>query len=359
MSEITYDIPGIVVSASRDKTIPAFTGGDPDGLTLIISHKRTGEYFVPPVLDGAKWETQRKGAPGKMTFSITRDEIQQIELGDMVDAIWQGKAFFKGYIFEMKRSKDQTWSITAYDQIRYLKNKDTFSYEGKSASQVIKELAEDFELQVGELADTGFVIEKRREQNTTILDMMQNALDITMIHTSKMYVLYDDCGKLMLKDLEQMQTGILVDSETAQDYDYSISIDKNTYNLIKLTVDDRENGPKVYYAPANQQDYANSETRKQWGVLQYFESINPKYQSPQDLANRYLEYYNRPMRTFSIKGCAGDVAVRGGVMLYVDVHLGDPEATEGKLIIAERVSHTFSNRQDVMDLEVRGDKVMT
>lgn len=334
-----------------------FTGGESDGLTLIISHKRTGEYFLPPVLDGVKWETQRQGAPGKLSFSVTRDDVQQLEPGDMVNALWQGTEFFAGFIFTMQRTKDQTWRITAYDQIRYLKNKDTFSYQAKTATQVIEELAKDYELKLGELADTAFVIEKRREQNTTILDMMQTALDITMIHTNRMYVLFDDCGKLTLKDLEDMQAGILIDAETAQDYDYKISIDKDVYNLIKLVADDRENGPKVFYAPANQADYAASETRKQWGVLQYFESVNPKYQSAQALANQYLEHYNRPMRSFSVKGCAGDVSVRGGSLLYVDIKLGDDETTSGKVVIAERVTHTFTNRLDVMDLELRGDRI--
>ena len=30
------------------------TGGD--RLTVVITHKRTGEYFIPSVLDGLEWE---------------------------------------------------------------------------------------------------------------------------------------------------------------------------------------------------------------------------------------------------------------------------------------------------------------
>lgn len=347
----------------------AMTGGVPDGLTVVIYHKKEEAYYVPAVLDGARWETVRRGQPGKFTFTVVWDDTLKMENGDTVDALWQGTQFFHGYIFEMKKQRNQGWQILAYDQIRYLKNKDTFSYIGKKASDVIKELAEDYELTVGELADTGYVIPQRLEQNTAIIDMMLNALDITMIQTKQLYVLYDDCGRLMLKNLEDMQTNLLIDAETAQDWDYAVSIDKETYNLVKLIVDEEGSGQRAYYAPADNAAYAESPTRKQWGVLQYFESINPQglVINPQQLAEQYLAAYDRPTRSMTIRGAAGDLTVRGGALLWLNVAISDDApskiettsqaASEARLIIAEKVTHTFSNHADMMDLEVRGDEV--
>lgn len=293
-------------------TLNQYTGGTNEGLTAVIYHKKTDEYFVPSVFDGAKWELHWVGAPGKLTCKIVRDETLKMEYGDTIDVSWNGKQFFHGFIFEMRRGKDQYWDIIAYDQMRYLLNKDTFSYTGKKASEVIKELAEDFELLVGELDDTGYVIDKRREANASILDMCQNALDLTMIHTDRLFTLYDDCGKLMLKDLEEMQSNLLIDAETAQDYSYTGTIDKGTYNLIKLDVDDGDNGHKTIYAPATAKEYEASESRKQWGVLQYHSSVNAKNQNPRQLADSYLKHFNRISRTLSIKGAAGDLSIRGG-----------------------------------------------
>lgn len=363
------ELPGITVTASRKKQEGKtgehyqFDGGDPEGLTVVIHHKKTDEYFIPSVLDGATWEIHRKGSPGRFQFSITRDDVLKVEEGDTVDATWQGTQFFHGFVFTRTRTKDKTFQVMAYDQLRYFLNKDTFSYTGKKASEVIKELTEDFECVTGDMDDTAFVIDKRREANATILDMAQNALDLTMIHTNKIFVLYDDCGKITVKDIEKLQTDLLIDADTAQDYEYKTTIDKGTYNLVKLVVDDQENGQKAYYAPHTAEEYAKSETRKQWGVLQLFESINPKSQSPQALADTYLSHYNRLSRSLRIKGAAGNIHVRGGSMMYINIDLGENDETgQGKeqekkvrTIIVESVTHRFENRLHTMDLEVRGD----
>lgn len=355
----TYDLPGVTVTAEKAEP-PApnkVSGGE--GLVVTLFHKQNGKYYIPAVLDGAKWELHRKGAPGKFTFKVVRDDVLQMDYGDIIDVTWNGVQFFHGFIFEKSRNKDQQWNVLAYDQMRYLLNKDTFSYIGKKASEVIKELAEDYELCTGDLIDTSFVIEKRREANATILDMCQNALDLTMIHTNKLYVMYDDCGKLVLKDIEAMQSNLYIDADTAQDYSYTGTIDKGTYNLVKLDVDEGDDGHKTYYAPATAAEYAKSETRKQWGVLQYYESINAKSQNPQDLAARYLEHFNRVGRTLTIKGAAGDLSIRGGSMLWININLGEPgsgqDGSQAKQIIVDHVTHTFSNSEHTMDLDVRGD----
>lgn len=341
-----------------------------DKLQLFVHHKDVSgtknsdgsityndQWFVPAIEDDAAWELNRKGAPGKFTFKVVKDSILQMVEGDEVRAQIDGTDFFFGYIFTKKRNKDATISVTAYDQLRYLKNKDTFSYTNKTATQVIRELAEDFELKIGTLDDTEFVIEKRREANATIFDMMQNALDLTMIHTTKLYVLYDDVGKLMLKDIENRKLDLLIDAETAEEFSYESSIDKDTYNLVKLTIDSSRDGEhKPYYSPADAADYKNSKTRKQWGVLQLTENLNAKtQQDPQGLADQMLANHNRVKRTLSIQNALGDIKVQAGCMVYVDLNLGDVKLT--KQVIVENVKHKFTNKQHLMDLTVRGDVI--
>ena len=62
-------------------------------------------------------------------------------------------------------------------------------------------ISEDFEMQCGEIEDTGFKIPSRIEENTTLFDMIQNALDLTLENKKEMYVLYDDFGKITLKNI--------------------------------------------------------------------------------------------------------------------------------------------------------------
>ncbi len=83
---------------------------------------------------------------------------------------------FYGYVFIKKRNKDSSISVTAYDQLRYLKNKDIYSFVNKKATDAIKQIVDDFQLQVGDIADTGYVIPKYRGSNETLLDIMQTML---------------------------------------------------------------------------------------------------------------------------------------------------------------------------------------
>lgn len=106
-------------------------------------------------------------------------------------------------------------------------------------------IADDYALNLGTLDDTGYVIESRIEENSELFEMITNALDLTLTNTGEMYVLYDDFGKLTLKSLSSMYVGVpgaylMIDEETGQDFEYTSSIDSNTYNKIKLTYDNED-----------------------------------------------------------------------------------------------------------------------
>ena len=49
-------------------------------------------------------------------------------------------------MFRKKRDKEQIITTTAYDQLRYLKNKDTRVYVNKRADEVVRSIASDFQL---------------------------------------------------------------------------------------------------------------------------------------------------------------------------------------------------------------------
>ena len=81
-----------------------------DGLTVVIMHKRTGDYSIPAVLDGLEWEIHRKGAAGKIDFKVVIDDALKIDHGDVVDALWNGVQFFHGYVFKKSRNRERIWT---------------------------------------------------------------------------------------------------------------------------------------------------------------------------------------------------------------------------------------------------------
>lgn len=312
-------------------------------IELIIQHDRTVYTLAPE--DSITWTTERKGVPGSLKFKVFQDDKLAITEGDAVRLKVDDKPIFYGFVFSLKRDKDKRIDVTAYDQLRYLKNKDTYVFNNKKASEIVRMIADDFRMQTGYIEDTEYRIASRVEENTSLFDMIQNSLDITLQNTKYMYVLYDDFGKLTLKGLDNMRLDVLIDEETGQNYDYKSSIDSNTYNRIKLTYDnDKTKTREVYIAQ-------DSENMNKWGVLQYFEKIQ-KGENGQSKADALLSLYNKKTRNLSIKENFGDTRVRAGSMVVVNMNLGDIKLKN--LMLVEKCKHEFKDSQHTMDLTLRG-----
>ena len=295
--------------------------------------------------EGITWSTERKGCPGELQFKVVKDDVLTITEGDAVRLKVNGSKIFYGFIFKLKRDKEQIISVTAYDQLRYLKNKDTYVYENKTAGEVIKMIAEDFHMQTGYIENTGFKIASRVEENTSLFDMIQNALDLTLQNQSYMYVMYDDFGKITLKGLDNMRLNILIDEETGENFDYTSSIDDQTYNKVKLTYDNEKTGTREVYIAQDSQNI-NS-----WGVLQHFDTLQ-EGENGQAKADALLSLYNKKTRNLSIKNAFGDTRVRAGSMVVVMLDLGDVKVKN--LMLVEKCKHEFNQNQHFMNLTLRG-----
>ncbi|WP_246019616.1 XkdQ/YqbQ family protein [Bacilliculturomica massiliensis] len=291
------------------------------------------------------WETERRGAPGKLTFTVVKDGVLNFQEGDSVLFRVGETDVFWGYVFTKSRNKDGTIKVTAYDQLRYLKNKDTIQYEDMTASTFIKTLANDFKLTCGEIEDTKYVIPYRLEEDQTLFDMIQSALNETLQATNEMYVLYDLCGKLTLKNIGSMRVNLLIDKDAAENFDYSTSIDSETYNQVRLMYENDDAGERQFFQAMD------SYTIGLWGVLQYFEKIDNDANAVKK-ANALLKYYNRKSRNLSIKNAFGDISVRGGSSVPVTLDLGDLIANT--YMIVEKVKHTLSGKSHFMDLTLIG-----
>jgi hypothetical protein len=157
------------------------------------------------------WTTERRGSPGKLSFTLLRHEELTFSEGDAVSLTVDGVPLFAGYIFKNERDKNKLVPITAYDQMRYLKNKDVYIYQDKTAADVLRMVAGDYGLACGSVADTGYVIPARCEADAqSLMDIVYTAMDLTLIHTGQLFVLYDDFGQLALKNIRDMKVDAFV-----------------------------------------------------------------------------------------------------------------------------------------------------
>lgn len=306
------------------------------------------ENQAPIVIDDITWETVRKGAPSVLSFTVVKDSGLSFSEGNKVQLKVNGEPVFMGFIFTKQRDKQHHIKCTAYDQLRYFKNKDTYVYTNKSASDLLSMMAADFGLSLGSIANTGYKIPMRDEDGQTLFDIVLNALDLTQDATGQIFVLYDDFGKITLKNINDMRLNILVDESTAENFDYESSIDKDTYNKVRIAQDNSEMGSRDMFEA--QGDVSA------WGYLQYYMKVQEGVNA-ESLANTILKAKNRKTRALRIKGAYGNTRVRAGCSLPVSLNLGD-QVLQNEWLMAERVTHHFTADKHSMDIDfynLKGD----
>ncbi|NLO85917.1 MAG: hydrolase [Clostridiales bacterium] len=312
-------------------------------IELMIQNDST--LITPCVEVGIEWYTERKGSPGKLTFSVLRDDLLNIEEGNPVKLRVDGIDVFYGFIFRFARDKNPIVKVTAYDQMRYLKNKDTYVFEKSTASDIIKMISDDYGIRLGNIENTGYVIPSRVEENSTLLDMMQTVLNITLTNTKRLYVLYDNAGLLTLASADTLRVGLIIDVETGENYNYVSTIDDSTYNRIKLVYEDEKSGKRQIFTAQDR------ETMGKWGTLQYYEDISDTLNA-QNKADSLLVLYNAKTKTLKITGAFGDLRIRAGKMIIVRLNLGDTVLNH--FMMVEHCKHYFNNDEHSMDLTLRG-----
>ena len=303
-----------------------------------------GQIFQPILKDSIKWETSRKDSPGKLTFTVIKDDIISFNEGSIVIFKFNGMDVFYGYVFEKTRDKDHHIKVLAYDQIRYLKNKHTYIYKGKTASELVSMIAEDFGLNVGELSDTGFKLGLRIEDNNSLIDIIQFAISETCLNTGQLFTLFDNFGKITLKNIKDLVINdLLINADSTQNFDYKTTLDNNVYNKIVLYAD--EDKQRSFYVSQD------TENISRWGVLQLTEKLNSG-DNPTNKANTMLSYFNKLARSLTLKNVFGDVRVRAGTSVYCQFDLGD--IILNKLMLVDMAIHNFSNQSYFMDLVLIG-----
>lgn len=308
-------------------------------------------YAEPVVVNQVKVDLERGFTPGKMECEVLITEDTKVDVGNPVRFKVDGSVFFYGYVFKMKPTKDNTLKLTCYDQLRYLKNKDTYVYEDITYSQLLQRICTDTGLAMGNVEDTGFKIVGRIEENKEYYEMLKVAYEETLSKTNKIFVLYDKGGNICLQDINSMKVNdFVLDEDSFCDFDYEVSIDDNTYNRIKI---DKIDDATSTVEPFILQDEGNV---AKWGVLQYYAQTTEKDETVIPKAKGLLALLNRPTRSFKSKQVIGSDKVRQGSLIPVHFKLYDLEIN-GRMLV-EKVTHTFEMNHHFMEMQLFNKDIM-
>lgn len=313
---------------------------------LVIASKAGGMIEISGLVESCEWVTNRTGQPGKFTFTYLKDKDVTFTEGDVVRFSVDGQVQFYGWVFTRSETRWGEVSVTCYDRLRYLKANASYTFYAQSAGDILRQIAGDLQLDVGTVEDTGYKLPSLVEQDQTCLDILQTAIEQTLLNTGRIFVLYDDGQGLALQEAANMMSDVVIgDRSLLTDYTYTTDIDKQTYNSIKLVRPNEETGRADVYI---QED---SGTIGQWGLLQLYQKVDGDANEAQIKAQAAatLEYYNRVLKTLKISSL-GVPGLHAGQMILVKADgMGDTGVSQ--YVMLERVSHRWENGVHTMDLE--------
>lgn len=314
---------------------------------LLIANKRNGKIWeVSNCTQTVSWETNRTGSPGKLSFTINKAGDLDLLEGDVVRFSADGQLQFYGWVFTKSKDRYGEIEVTCYDRLRYLKTNASYAFYSQTAGDILRQIAADLQIDVGEVADTGYPIPSFIKEDESCLDMLGEAVQQTLLGTGNIYVLFDDGNGLALRRPEDMISNVVIGERSfLTDYTYQTDIDSQTYNSIKLARPNEETGRADVVI---MEDSANI---AQWGLLQLYQTVDGAVNDAQMKAQAQasLTYYNRRMRTLKVSSM-GVPGLRAGQMVLMKVSdLGDISLDQ--YVLLEKVTHTWENDDHTMDFE--------
>ncbi len=316
---------------------------------LVFNAEVNTMYDYAPITQKVDYTTNRNGSAGKLTFTYLQEKPINLTEGAKVQFYVDGKEIFLGFVFVIERDRWGVVSVTAYDQLRYLKAKASYSFIGKRLGEIIQQIATDMQLQVGTLEDTGYIIPTLTKENTECLDIIEYGLQVTQYNTGRTFVFYDDYGKLSLREAKNMMSNVLIgNGSILTEYSYKSDIDSDTYNQVKLVRPNKDTGQGDTYV------FSDQPTIKKWGLLQKYEKVDENLNEAQinQQGNIMMAYYDRVLKTISVDGVGGVVGLRAGAMAMFKIK-DVPELSIGLFLLLDTVKHTFSEGEHTMSVEAK------
>ncbi len=299
------------------------------------------------VAESVSLEGHRFQAPRSIEATIVIKQGDQtyysVTEGDTVLFKWKGKELFRGTVFA-RTPDEHTLAFSAYDMLQYLvKNQDVYVFSNQRADQMIRRIANDFQIPTASIANTGHTIKSLVIKNdTTLYDIILKALKQTKSQTGRNYQLYSEKGKLGLRawpdpaEVWVLETGVNITG-----YQYSTSINDTATRVVLR----RQKDNKTYKASAKDSSGLNK-----YGVLQYTETVTDEINQAQLQQRADVRLAEKKGVKKELKNiqAVGIPEVQSGLPVYISI----PEAGIKKTYWVDTDRHEFKGTKHTMTIDV-------
>ncbi|MBJ7569684.1 phage portal protein [Bacillus halotolerans] len=299
------------------------------------------------VAESVSLEGHRYQAPRSIEATIVIKQGDQkyysVTEGDTVLFKWKGKELFRGIVFA-RTPDEHTLAFSAYDMLQYLvKNQDVYVFSNQRADQMIRRIANDFQIPTTSIANTSHTIKSLVIKNdTSLYDIILKALKQTKSQTGRNYQLYSEKGKLGLRAWpEPSEVWVLETGVNITGYQYSTSINDTATRVVLR----RQKDNKTYKASAKDNSGLNK-----YGVLQYTETVTDEINQAQLQQRADVRLAEKKGVKKELKNiqAIGIPEVQSGLPVYISI----PEAGIKKIYWVDTDRHEFKGTKHTMTIDV-------
>ncbi len=317
-----------------------------DGISLIILKNGQG-YDVTQLVEQIQW-SGRKGSSSRTlkVQLIDNNDCQHarsgidVEQGQQCLFYYNGTELFRGIIMAQTQNNKKKLTFTAYDNGIYLaNNRDTFTYENKTASDIFRDCCTRFGLPMGEVAECTYKIPELIKSKTTIFDAIADALSLEFDATGIRHYVVSEKGNLkLLTRRENIVQWVVEAGQNLTTYTYKKSIEDIRTRVKMLSKEGTTIAEK-----------SNAALEEKIGVFQDIEKPDESFSTAQinDLITSILEEKSTPERTLNVEAI-GITEVISGIGVYIII----PELEVSQTFYVDEDTHTFKDNLHTMALKL-------
>lgn len=307
--------------------------------------------------------------PGKLTFFVQKDPngvINTIQNGDKIFFKKGGKnpvGIFCGYVFSVGFDATEVFKITAYDSIRYLKNEDNMLIKNMTVSQIFEKICVENQIPYRIVTPINYIPAAKIFSGKTLYSILKECIQKAEVdawqnrQTSVKYIIRDNYGTLELISADSLLTNIIIGEQSLLcSYQYETSIDKGTYNRIKLVkkIDVEGKKKKGEKKQENTITYLqkDDEAIKRWGILQKVFQADEHLNEAQakEYANNLLKAYCKETKTLTLSAL-GVMGMNAGIGFKLNI----PSLGQQVNMYILEATHKYTNDFHTMDLTVNAN----
>lgn len=309
--------------------------------------------------------------PAKLTFSIedhfNNPLFEKINVGSRIiffnenvfgvkNLKSQVTQIFSGTIFNWNKSKDGSFEVTCYDDLRYFSNPDDWYMTEKTADTAFSYICSKLGLIPIVKQPSTTILKNYLFLEKTYWEMMEHIIEETLVENYSAgnsvlnyYFLKSTVAGIVFDTINNNMTDLIIGDESLlMDYDYSEDIDSDTFNdiIIVKSVQEDNLGSQGERVITTKMDNL---TQQKWGVLRKMISIKDESDKTQieKYAELFLQLKNRIKKSIKVTALGYDGIEAGSGFIF---KLDRLKIFQKMYVIS--ATHNYEMDKHTMELEV-------